>query len=103
MKRGWLLGLLLSILGCGRLGFGDEEEPGGEVGKIKLIYPYPATYHALLGETGLSLQPEHVGVKQFTVSPALPAGLSLDETTGKISGVPSAVADRVKYTAPAPR
>ena len=98
MKRGWLLGVLLSIAGCGRLEFERLEGAEGEGGEIKILYPYPSTYHALLDTTQLKLQPEYVGVKKFSVSPALPTGLSLDETTGKISGVPSTVADRVKYT-----
>lgn len=97
MKRGWLLGLLLSIAGCGRLGFGDADDQTGAA-KLKIAYPYPSSYHAILGETALSLQPGFEGIEQFRVSPALPAGLTFNDATGKISGVPTAEADRVKYT-----
>jgi hypothetical protein len=97
MRRGWSLGLLLLLAGCGRLGF-DEPGAGLPSGKLKLSYPAPATYHALVGETALSLVPEREGIDAVSVSPPLPAGLSLDATTGKISGTPTAEADRVKYT-----
>ena len=37
-------------------------------------------------------------VDSFTVSPALPAGLILDTTSGEISGTPSAAAESQEYT-----
>ena len=37
-------------------------------------------------------------VTSFSVSPALPAGLSLNTTTGIISGIPTAVTSQTKYT-----
>lgn len=98
MKRGWLLGLLLLIAGCGRLGFGDEDDGGETGGALKILYPAPAAYHALLGETLLDIRPEFEGVTKFTIDPPLPAGLALNETYGKIQGTPSEPADRVKYT-----
>src|ERR1044072_1379806 len=36
-------------------------------------------------------------VASYTVSPALPAGLSLDATSGEISGTPTAAAPRAAY------
>jgi hypothetical protein len=37
-------------------------------------------------------------VSSFSVSPALPAGLSIDSTTGAISGTPTAVSAKAAYT-----
>jgi hypothetical protein len=37
-------------------------------------------------------------VSEYTVSPALPAGLSLSATTGTISGTPTALATKASYT-----
>jgi hypothetical protein len=49
-------------------------------------------YKQKLAETG------GVAPLKFSVSPTLPDGLTLDETTGTISGTPTAVKDKTPYT-----
>jgi CSLREA domain-containing protein len=52
----------------------------------------------VIGQSTVSLQPVATGSAHFAVSPALVAGLSLDASTGAITGTPTAEADAVKYT-----
>lgn len=64
--------------------------PGG------LAYMSPATL--TVGQS-LSLTPTVTGaVASYSVSPALPAGLALNTTSGLISGVPTAAAAQTTYT-----
>ncbi len=57
----------------------------------------PVTYY-----TGVAIDTNHATVTgevdSFTVSPALPDGLSLDESTGAITGAPVAVTAQAVYT-----
>ncbi|HEY5809562.1 MAG TPA: putative Ig domain-containing protein [Povalibacter sp.] len=61
-----------------------------------LSYPSPRTYTA---ETAITpLDPTVTGVvTQYYVQPALPSGLSLDASTGRISGTPSAAHAQANY------
>lgn len=63
-----------------------------------LVYPQPI----INGSVGVAIQtdtPTVTGtVTVFAVSPALPAGLSLNATTGAISGTPTATAAQANYT-----
>lgn len=105
MKRRQLVGMslggsivlsALGSLGCGRMGFDDsiqEQEPP----PMKLLYPTPGTFHALLNETELRLVPKAVQVDSFSVSPPLPLGLALDESTGVLSGKAAEASDRKRY------
>ena len=69
-------------------------------GTPQLAYP-PAP---VSGRVGASLTPvgptlvARTGRASFGVSPALPAGLTLDANTGAISGVPQAVTEQQRYT-----
>lgn len=93
MTRRWLIGLLL-LGGCGRYDF--EGTPIEEDKPPTLSYPGAA--HAIMDKTELVVAPEHTGKDLvFSVSPALPAGLHLDEVTGKILGVASASVDHKGY------
>ena len=81
--------------GCGRLEFVDV------VLKEPPTLAYPARVHAVLSQTNLTLTPETTAgarPQSFTITPALPAGLTLNETTGEIVGVPTQVVKRVQYT-----
>jgi hypothetical protein len=61
-----------------------------------LVYPTPNQFTHGLAITPLT--PTYVGtVESFTVSPALPAGLTLDPVTGIISGRPTAVSALADY------
>lgn len=86
------MGLLL-IGGCGRYDF--EEKPIEE--KAPRV-SYPTVIHAVVGKTELAVMPEVTGKDlSFRVSPALPAGLTLDEFTGELRGVATTSADRADF------
>jgi glycosylphosphatidylinositol phospholipase D len=61
---------------------------------------YPAGITATAGTQVTPLAPtlSRTGVPSFTVSPALPAGLSIGATTGVISGTPTAASADASYT-----
>jgi hypothetical protein len=63
-----------------------------------LAYP-SSSYVFAPGVTALTITPiAPVNFTKWTVSPALPAGLTLDTTLGTISGQPSAIAAATNYT-----
>lgn len=63
-----------------------------------LTYPQ-ATIAAMVGQAITADTPTVTGaVTSYSVSPALPAGLSLNATTGAISGTPTAVVAQTTYT-----
>jgi Putative Ig domain len=63
-----------------------------------LVYPQ-TTIAASVGQSITPDIPTVTGtVNSYSVSPALPAGLSLNTTTGAISGTPTAAAARTDYT-----
>ena len=63
-----------------------------------LVYPQTS----ILGDIGVAIAtdtPSVTGtVTSYTVSPALPAGLAINATTGAISGTPTAVSAQANYT-----
>jgi predicted outer membrane repeat protein len=101
MTRRWYMTFLSACalgagaLGCGRMDF--DERAGAQAPELKLAYPRPGTYHALLNETLLQIAPMAEGVKAFAVSPPLPTGLSFDEGTGEITGIAIEAKDRTRY------
>jgi hypothetical protein len=59
----------------------------------------PSTISGTVGTAISSLTPTVTGtVTSYAISPALPAGLAISESTGVISGTPSAVAASATYT-----
>ncbi|WP_353072831.1 beta strand repeat-containing protein [Tunturiibacter gelidoferens] len=63
-----------------------------------LVYPQ-TTIAATVGQAITTDTPTVTGtVTSYTISPALPAGLSLDATTGAISGTPTSVITQATYT-----
>jgi hypothetical protein len=89
----FLLGLATAILvaGCGGGGGG-----GGTPAPSDLSYPTPPAF--VVGKAISSLSPTVTGmVSTYSVSPALPAGLSLSAGTGVISGTPTAVTSAASY------
>jgi hypothetical protein len=63
-----------------------------------LVYPQ-TTISATVGQAISSDVPTVTGVvASYTISPTLPAGLSMSTSTGAISGTPTAVAARATYT-----
>jgi hypothetical protein len=84
-----LIGL---FAGCG--GGGDVKAPPAP---SNLSYPSPQTYPAGTAITALS--PTVSGnVTSYSVSPGLPPGLSLDTTSGAISGTPTTPTATANYT-----
>ena len=70
---------------------------GGVVAPSGLSYTAPATMNVNTAITPLS--PTVTGtVTSYSVSPALPAGLTLNTTSGVISGTPTATAAQATYT-----
>jgi 6-phosphogluconolactonase (cycloisomerase 2 family) len=71
-------------------GGGDTPAPSG------LSYPTAPTF--LVGQTISPLSPKVTGtVSTYSVSPALPAGLTLNGSTGVISGTPTGVTSAASY------
>lgn len=63
-----------------------------------LSYPQ-TTINAIVGQAIATDTPTVTGtVSSYTVAPALPAGLSINATTGTISGTPTVVATQASYT-----
>lgn len=88
-----LSGLLLAA--CGGGGGGAQADsvtaPSG--------LSYPASQAFSVGQSIQPLSPTVTGaVSQYSVAPQLPAGISLDATTGVISGTPTVVAASASYT-----
>jgi hypothetical protein len=88
-----LICALTSCGGGGGTGGGGSTPPPAST----LSYP-SASYVLTLGAYATIPAPGPGGFTNWTVSPALPAGLTLDGTTGIISGQPSAAAAAATYT-----
>lgn len=84
--------LSLWLAACGGGGYG-----GGGSAPSALAYSSPVT--ATVGTAITSLAPSVTGtVTGYSVTPALPAGLALDSTTGVISGTATAATPQATYT-----
>ena len=95
----WLMALtLVALASCG--GGGGSSGPTGPTGSrppTGLSYSTPQTYP--LNQAITPLKPTVTGtVTGYQVSPSLPQGLSLDTSTGVISGAPSVVSSTTTYT-----
>src|SRR5687767_4825039 len=90
---GLMLGILL-LGGCGGGGGGgaDGAKTGltGQAAPSGLSYPSPRVL--IVSQPAAEIVPTVSGtVSSYSVSPALPAGLSLNTATGVISGTPTAI------------
>lgn len=86
--------LLLLAIGLSACGGGDSSQMPAPA---DLSYPSATAF--VVGTAIKPLTPTVSGtVTAYSVSPALPAGLSLNAATGAISGTPSAVATEATYT-----
>jgi uncharacterized protein (TIGR03118 family) len=91
-----LTSLLLLVAACG--GGGDSPAPAPPPSAPSgLTYTSPVTTN--VGSAMTTLNPAVTGtVTNYAVSPALPAGLALNATTGAISGTPTTVTAQATYT-----
>jgi len=84
---------LFALPGCG----GSDGKSSAVPAPSALSYTSPVT--ATQGAAIASLAPTVTGtVTGYAVSPALPAGLSLNTTSGVVSGTPTAIAAQATYT-----
>ena len=87
-----LMGLACAAVGCG----GGSNSIGSEPAPSNLSYISPVT--ATVGVAFPPLSPTVTGsVSAYSVTPALPPGLSLDMTTGAVSGTPTVTAVQAPY------
>lgn len=96
-----MLKRLLSVAGlfllsaCG----GDGGGGGGNQIPAPGSLSYPPTQALVVGQQMSALTPSVTGtVASYSVAPTLPAGLSLNSSTGMITGTPTAVAAAASYT-----
>jgi Putative Ig domain len=88
----WVLSLLVA---CGGGGGGGGSPPPTSAG---LSYP-SAAQTFVVGTAITAITPTITGtLTSFTISPTLPAGLSLDGSKGTISGTPTAISAATTYT-----
>jgi hypothetical protein len=97
-----MLRLLLSVVLCSLVaacgGGGDGSSPT-VTPPSSLSYNDGSAVVAVVGTAITTLNPTVVGtVTGYSVSPALPAGLMLNTTSGAISGTPTAVTAQATYT-----
>lgn len=92
--------LAVAVCACGRVGFDDrvtgDGSGSGSAATLTLSYP---TNHvsAVINVTPISLTPAVSKPASFTITPGLPAGVTLDATTGVIAGTPTGSAEQL-YT-----
>jgi hypothetical protein len=85
----------LTLSACG--GGGSDSGTPPVTAPSNLSYSSPQVYS--VGTAITTLTPTVTGtVSSYAVSPALPAGLTLNTTSGAISGTPTALAAQAKYT-----
>lgn len=85
---------LVALTGCG--GGGSDPAPAPVTPPSGLAYPTPQTY--VVGTAITTLTPSVTGtVSNYSVAPVLPAGLTLNATTGQIGGTPTAVSATAAY------
>jgi len=101
---GWtcvLIGLLASLCGCGGVSSAPKagSTPGQTPAPLKLSYATAtATYPVGAAITANTPTSSGGAVASYSVVPTLPWGLSLNSTTGVISGTPTVAAEQANYT-----
>lgn len=91
-SRRWLLLIAALLTACG-----GSSTTAVTPAPSDLSYPTPPAF--TLGQPIAALTPSVSGaVTGYAVTPALPAGLSINATSGVISGTPTAVAAQANYT-----
>src|SRR5215472_5574397 len=93
MMRDWFSRIALFVLAaaaCGLVACGGGGG-GGDGGPAPSALSYTSPVNAMVGTAITALMPTVTGsVTSYSVSPSLPAGLSLNSVSGAITGTPSA-------------
>jgi 6-phosphogluconolactonase (cycloisomerase 2 family) len=98
VSGGFVLALTAAV-SLGTAGCGNSAAPTQSQAPSNLTYSTnPATYTRGIAITANTPSSSGGAVTGYAVSPALPAGLSLDASTGIISGTPTAVTAAANYT-----
>jgi hypothetical protein len=88
--------VVLLLISCGGGGGGSSSSGGSGTG-ASVYYSTPQTF--TVGQAITPLHPTTNGsVTQYTVTPTLPAGLSINASSGVISGTPTSVSASTQYT-----
>ena len=99
--RAYRLAFVLILLGIDAAcsgGDGSSSAPPTPAPRNLTYSMNPAVYTKGVAVTNNTPSSSGGAVVSYSVSPALPAGLSLDGTTGVVSGTPSAVTAEATYT-----
>jgi hypothetical protein len=90
--------LIAAMTGCGGSSSGNNPPPTNGAAPTNLGYPQTNVV-AIVGQAITTDTPSVTGAPtSFTVSPALPSGLSLSASTGAISGTPTSATAQAGYT-----
>lgn len=90
-------GVMSLVAACGGGGGDNNPAPPPVTAPSALSYTSPA--ELTIAVEAAALSPTVTGtVTSYTVSPALPAGLTLNATTGVISGTPTVLTEAASYT-----
>jgi len=91
------LAVLLCCFGCSG-GSSSKPAPPPSAAPANLVYPQ-ANISVVAGQPIAASTPTVTGVvTSYSVSPALPAGLTLNTSTGAISGTPTVASPQTNYT-----
>ena len=91
-----VVGTMLTLAGCGGGGGNSASPPPMTQAPSGLTYPNVGT--PVVGVAVPALTPTVTGtVSAYSVTPPLPAGLTLDTTSGAISGTPTAATPNTSY------
>jgi Putative Ig domain len=91
--------LMLFLAACGGGGGGMSGGGGAPPSTAKIAYPSPV-YSFTVGVPAQTITPKVTSgsASSWSVSPALPAGLTLDASNGEITGTPTTAAAATNYT-----
>ncbi|MCY3002797.1 MAG: putative Ig domain-containing protein, partial [Planctomycetota bacterium] len=87
------------VLSLAALAFACTKSGGGKSAPLSLIYPTTAPTYDACGAITSNVPTYSGGAPtSWSISPALPSGLTLDPATGVISGTPDALSAPTIYT-----
>jgi len=97
LRFGSIAVLVFTLCGCGGSGGGSPAPAPVQTAPSGLTYASPPVY--VVAKEIATLMPTVTGsVSSYAVTPALPSGLTINGTTGAISGTPTATRAKATYT-----